>query len=137
MGLQGYLKRKCYFTQKVSTNIGTRLADQRRKVKQHIAAVFPETLVVEAEALLIGDRSGMDEEEASTYRRLGITHLFAISGLHVGLLALHVSGVAIEVGLEEGNRGHALNRPLADLRGPCRWGTFGMACCFSNGSCVC
>ena len=67
--------------------LSSRLAGQRRKVKQHIQRVFPKSLITEAEALLIGDRSGMDDEEATIYRRLGITHLFAISGLHVGLLA--------------------------------------------------
>lgn len=70
----------------VSETFITRLAKQRKRVKQHIQRTFPESLVTEAEALLIGDRSGMDEEEAMVYRRLGITHLFAISGLHVGLL---------------------------------------------------
>lgn len=64
----------------------SRLAKQRYKVKQHIERTFPQSLVTEAQALLIGDRSGMDEAEATVYRRLGITHLFAISGLHVGLL---------------------------------------------------
>lgn len=64
----------------------SRLTTQRLKVKRHIEQSFPPSLVTEALALLIGDRSGMDEEEATVYRRLGITHLFAISGLHVGLV---------------------------------------------------
>jgi competence protein ComEC len=68
------------------TGIRIRLSEQRWKVKNHIGATFPESLKVEAEALLIGDRSEMDEELAANYRTLGITHLFAISGLHVGLL---------------------------------------------------
>ncbi len=67
-----------------------RLLMQRKKVKEHIHRTFPESLVVEAEALLIGDRSGMSEETATNYRKLGITHLFAISGLHVGLLVFIV-----------------------------------------------
>lgn len=68
----------------------SRLLAQRKKVKTHIEQTFPESLIAEAEALLIGDRSGMSEEMAANYRRLGITHLFAISGLHVGLLTFIV-----------------------------------------------
>lgn len=64
----------------------SRLLSQRKRVKAHIQETFPVELVAEAEALLIGDRSGMDEEMSAAYRTLGITHLFAISGLHVGLL---------------------------------------------------
>src|SRR5690606_16562015 len=70
----------------MNSGLQTVLSRQRWRVKHHIQDAFPESLVTEAHALLIGDRSGMDEEVAATYRTLGITHLFAISGLHVGLL---------------------------------------------------
>lgn len=70
----------------MNSGLQTVLSRQRWKVRHHIQKTFPDPLATEAEALLIGDRSGMDEEVASRYRTLGITHLFAISGLHVGLL---------------------------------------------------
>ena len=79
------------------STIFSRLAEQRRSVKKHIQSTFPETLITEAEALLIGDRSGMDDEEAAIYRRLGITHLFAISGLHVGLLAFMFRALLLRI----------------------------------------
>lgn len=38
-------------------------------------------------ALLIGDRSGIDNAQWNAFRRSGTSHLMAISGLHVGILA--------------------------------------------------
>ena len=38
-------------------------------------------------ALAVGDRSGIDSEEWRVLRRTGLSHLVAISGLHVGLAA--------------------------------------------------
>ena len=64
-----------------------KLAAQRFRVKQYIEQVFPTSLVAEAQALLIGDQDGVDGELERAYQKLGITHLFAISGLHIALLS--------------------------------------------------
>ena len=39
-------------------------------------------------ALLLGDRSGIDRDVNRIMRNLGVAHLLAISGLHIGLIAL-------------------------------------------------
>lgn len=64
------------------------LYDQRFNVKQHIERTFPPSLVAEAQALLIGLQENVDEELTRAYQKLGITHLFAISGLHVALVSM-------------------------------------------------
>ena len=63
----------------------TQLLGRRDALKHHIRDHFPESLAVEAEALLIGERENMDPEDQRVYQTLGISHLFAISGLHVGI----------------------------------------------------
>lgn len=39
-------------------------------------------------AMLLGEKSGVDEEVKTLYQRAGISHILAISGLHVSLLGL-------------------------------------------------
>lgn len=41
-------------------------------------------------ALVFGERSDISEERMSTYRQLGIIHLLAVSGLHVGMLTFSI-----------------------------------------------
>ncbi len=38
-------------------------------------------------ALLIGDRSGIDQQQSKAFQATGTSHLIAISGLHIGLVA--------------------------------------------------
>lgn len=89
-GATGAFQVEKIITAEAHRTFHSALLAQRKKVKAHITNTFPKSLVSEAEALLIGDRSGMSEETAAAYRKLGITHLFAISGLHVGLLTFIV-----------------------------------------------
>lgn len=64
---------------------GNWLLGRREALKHHIRAHFPESLAAEAEALLIGERENMDPDDQRVHQTLGISHLFAISGLHVGI----------------------------------------------------
>lgn len=61
---------------------------QRFRLSRHIERTFPASLAAEAQALLIGVSEEVDAEVERAYQKLGITHLFAISGLHIALLSL-------------------------------------------------
>ncbi|WP_240793433.1 DNA internalization-related competence protein ComEC/Rec2 [Psychrobacillus vulpis] len=78
------------------------MASKRFQMKQHIRSTFPESLQSEAEALLIGSREQMPSEMQKAYQTLGITHLFAISGLHVALVALLLYECLLRVGIRKG-----------------------------------
>ena len=62
------------------------MSDRRAKLKKHIRESFPASLTAEAEALLLGERENITTEQQRIQQTLGISHLFAISGLHVGII---------------------------------------------------
>ena len=72
---------------------------QRFQLKQHIEQTFPPSLAAEAQALLIGLQENVDEELNRAYQKLGITHLFAISGLHVALLSMLFFQLLLRLGV--------------------------------------
>ncbi|WP_391202012.1 DNA internalization-related competence protein ComEC/Rec2 [Psychrobacillus sp. L4] len=75
------------------------MARKRFELKRHIQSTFPVSLQAEAEALLIGSREQMPTDLQNAYQTLGITHLFAISGLHVGLVTLLLHEILIRIGI--------------------------------------
>ena len=58
----------------------------RQKLSQIADTVFPEDVAGFAKALLLGDRSGIDYETNTTFKVSGISHIIAVSGLHVSIL---------------------------------------------------
>ncbi len=62
------------------------LIDTRKGIARRIDALFPENAPL-VRALVLGDRSLLDEEFRESLNRTGTAHLISISGLHVTVLA--------------------------------------------------
>lgn len=58
----------------------------REEIKTRLERCFSEKTVGLAKALLIGDRSGIDYETSTAFKVSGISHIIAVSGLHVSVL---------------------------------------------------
>jgi len=57
----------------------------RREISARIARFGAGSALVRA--LALGDRSGLSSEVSDAFRKLGLSHLLAVSGLHLGLVA--------------------------------------------------
>ena len=66
---------------------GTRLADA---IERHV----PEPQAAVASALSLGVHGGITSETNAAFRDSGLTHLLAVSGLHVGVLLATILGLA-------------------------------------------
>lgn len=61
-----------------------------------VAVMHPENAGVLA-AMLLGDRSVLDEETRLNYQSGGVMHVLAVSGLHISLLGMAVFGLILRV----------------------------------------
>ncbi len=87
-GAKGILEITDWTYVKTISNLKQRISFQRYYLIQHIENTFPTSLVAEAQSLLIGFQENVDSEMTRAYQKLGITHLFAISGLHIAIVSL-------------------------------------------------
>lgn len=58
----------------------------RQRLLENIAAAFPEDVAGFAQALLLSERSELDYETEAAFQVTGISHIIAVSGLHVSIL---------------------------------------------------
>lgn len=58
----------------------------RMQISERIEQLFPEDAAAFAKALLLGDRSGISYETSTAFKVSGISHIIAVSGLHVSIL---------------------------------------------------
>ncbi len=70
----------------------------RNRWRRHVGARFDEENIEAAlvRAFALGDRTGISAQSRDSFRRLGLSHLVAISGLHIGFIA----GLAGWIGLK-------------------------------------
>jgi competence protein ComEC len=69
--------------------MGTALARARRRLRGEIDELFrgtPQAAGV-LRAMLLGDRSFVDQAEAADFQKTGVFHVLVVAGLHVGALA--------------------------------------------------
>ncbi len=65
---------------------GDRIERLRASLGERIDRLFPNNAPL-ARALVLGDRSGLSEEDRQSYAQAGAAHLLAISGMHLSILA--------------------------------------------------
>jgi competence protein ComEC len=65
----------------------TRIERWRHQLGQAIAATLPETDSALLLSLVLGEKTRLSQDQRQQLAQLGLSHLFAISGLHLGLLA--------------------------------------------------
>ncbi len=65
-------------------------------VRQHLDSLLQEDFNKDTaavlRALILGDRQSLSEEQSESFRRSGLAHLLAISGLHIGMITFVVFG---------------------------------------------
>lgn len=75
------------------------LKEWRYEGMEIIKNQFPEKVVGLSLALIFGDRNEISEESLQAYQRLGVIHLLAISGLHVGFLFSLIYMILVRLGM--------------------------------------
>ena len=69
------------------------ISAMRHEIRRHVAADLSPANATLAKALFIGERDFSDDEFYAPFRKAGLAHLLAISGLHMGLFCFGVYGV--------------------------------------------
>ncbi|MDF2536878.1 MAG: internalization-related competence protein ComEC/Rec2, partial [Bacillales bacterium] len=73
----------------------------REKAILRIKKTFPSPLQSYVLALIFGDQNSIDEDAYRAYQKLGVVHLFSISGAQVGILVWFLYAGLIRIGISQ------------------------------------
>ena len=82
-----------------SETILCKLQRLRDEIKNRIYSCLPNEYGGIAIAMLIGDDSGVTDETNEAFRDSGISHLFAVSGLHLSIWIIGIYNILDKIGL--------------------------------------
>lgn len=71
----------------------------KEKINENIISNTDETAAAVLEAVITGDRSGLTSEIRDDYSVLGLSHILAVSGLHVGLIGMMIYKLLLKLRL--------------------------------------
>jgi len=83
----------------IQTSVTSVLFSIRVNMSDAFAAMLPEREAGVLNAMITGDRAGLDEEIDALYRDAGIYHIIAVSGTHMTILAMAVQALLGKLGL--------------------------------------
>ncbi len=70
----------------------------RKGLTDNLDRVFEKRYETTVEAMLTGDRYGLDSEVADSFKKAGFAHILAISGLHISILGLGLFALLRKIG---------------------------------------
>ena len=65
----------------------------KQRMRESISSLYPQEKAGVLAAMILGDKDLLSEEVEELYRQNGISHILAISGLHISMLCMGIMGV--------------------------------------------
>ncbi len=89
----GYVRDKQLYQYREDSIWTGRIDAMRFLIQQRLQAIASNQAMATLRALVIGDKSAIDQDSWTLFRQAGINHLVAISGLHISLISLLFYGL--------------------------------------------
>lgn len=85
-----YLEDAKILRQSEAGKIAVQIEEVREKCRNSIREIFPQQEAGVLEAMLLGEKELLEEDTKSGFQAAGISHIMAISGLHISMLGIGV-----------------------------------------------
>jgi len=88
-----------FFESEVSDPFFSFIYSFKDELRQNLERGLPEPQSSLARAMILGDKGGITEELRQNFARAGLSHLMAISGMHIGILIAVFFWILLSLGL--------------------------------------